>query len=309
MQVTQAPEVQNSERFTVERGVPETNSSEFVVAAALGSAATSPRTEQKLPAGFTAVTEYGYADSGHPLRIRGDVDGKLLAFVPGGAVRVGSDDGPAEASPEFVTFLDPYYMDVTEVTVGEYERFRQVQRDAKKSRLPSQPLNASSGSRQPALGITWGDASNYTKWAGKDLPTEAQFELAARGPDGFPHPWGTGRPVWNRQREVSTITPVALFAGDVSPYGIYDLAGNAREWMQDWYTADAHREASKISQSRTLTNWAGPRRSSQTGLRVVKGAGPQWQVWYRWPGSMGDHMPDVGFRCVLNLSAKTTPEE
>ncbi len=296
------PAYQPSEYFVVAYGQPGVTSSQFQVAAAAGGGTGAARTDLKLPSGFEAVPAYGYSPDGYPLRIRGTTDQKLMAFVPGGTVRVGFPAGPEEVRPEFVTFLDPFYMDVTEVTVGEFERFRQAQREAEK-RVPKVPLNSTSPPAHPVLGITWGDASVYARWAGKELPTEAQFEKAARGSEGFLHPWGNGRPIWTAAREPSTITGVAKFAGDMSPYGIYDLAGNAREWSLDWYSPKAHQEAAQIASKQTLVNWSGPKKSAQGNQRVIKGSGPNWEVWYRQGAGMGESLPNVGFRCVLPLAS------
>lgn len=303
MTVVMPPQLNPQDQFAVTLGVPTANSQNFSVAAGTAVAQGAPNPNATLPEGFSAIESFGYAPDGYPLRIRGDVDGKVMAYVPGGAAKVGSNDGPPESSPAFETFLDSFYMDVTEVTVGEYEAFRQNQRDNKR-RVPTPPANLNQGNSFPVLGVSFGDATIYARWAEKQLPTEAQFELAARGPQGFPHPWGFGRAVWPRPRTLATISEVAEFPGDVSIYGIYDLAGNAKEWLADLYSTTSHQEAAKLSQGRSLTNWPGPKQSAQGNLRVIKGAGPHWEVWYRSGGEMSERRPDVGFRCVLPIVPK-----
>ncbi len=90
------------------------------------------------------------------------------------------------------------------------------------------------------------------------------------------------------------------FRTDVSPFGIYDLAGNAREWCVDRYSPTAFADALKAS-NRQLRNWKGPRTGKPENARVVKGNGPNWDAWFR-VGMDGSHShPDVGFRCVLRL--------
>lgn len=301
MTASAAPLVNSGDQFSVEFGDPTTNSSQFAVSAGAAVSEGTPRADFKLPSGFTVDPSFGYSSDGYPLRIRCSADSKQMAFVPGGTAKLGSNQGPAEATPEVEVFLDPFYMDVTEVTVEEYEKFRTAQRDGKK-RVPPPPLNGNSGAKFPASGVAWGDANIYARWAGKQLPSEAQFEKAARGPSGFPHPWGFGRAVWATPRQPSTISVVARYAGDVSMYGIYDLAGNLREWTNDWYSPTAHQELAKQSITKTITNWAGPKQSAQSSQRVIKSCGPQWEVWYRSGGDMGDRKPDLGFRCILPIT-------
>lgn len=301
MTASAAPAVNSDDQFAVEFGDPATNSTQFSVASGAAVSEGTPRADFKLPSGFTVDPTLGYSADGYPLRIRCSADGKLMAFVPGGTAKLGSNHGPAEATPEVEVFLDPFYMDVTEVTVEEFEKFRTAQRDGKK-RVPPPPLNGNAGAKFPAAGVPWGDANIYARWAGKQLPSEAQFEKAARGPSGFPHPWGFSRAVWASPRQPSTISVVGKFSGDVSMYGIYDLAGNVREWTNDWYSPTAHQELAKQLVTKTITNWTGPKQSSQSSQRVIKGCGPQWEVWYRSGGEMGDRKPDLGFRCILPIT-------
>jgi formylglycine-generating enzyme len=300
-----APQFEETDRFTVELGQPGGNSQLLAVQVATAPAG-APRPDVRLPDGFVPLPEHGFTDDGRPRRIRCEKDQSQMAFVPAGIARVGSHDGPPEAAPEFVVFLDPFYMDVTEVTIRQFHLFRDDQKEQKK-RTPLPPINETAGGNHPALGIAWGEAKNYTRWAGKDLPTEAEFEKAGRGQDGFRFPWGNDRPVWHRPRTPETIATVGAFRGDVSPFGIYDLAGNAREWVEDYFVS-GHQEAVQSASLRTLTNWAGPRKASVGTQRVLKGNGPDWALWHRSGTEMSQRLPNVGFRGVLRIKPDSSPD-
>jgi len=259
-----------------------------------------------LPAGFVEVPAYGYSPQGWPLRIFGEKTGVLMALVPGGAAKIGSQNGPSETQPEFQPFLDPFYMDINEVTLGQYQKFRADLKDRKNSRVQS-PINDGQPDDVPALGLPWGIAQGFVSWAGKELPTEAEFEFATRGPDGWRTPWGDGRAIWPTPRAVDLIGPVQSFPTDQSQFGIFDLAGNAREWCNDFYAETAHRDAA-AARPKLLRNWAGPKKGSSVGLRVVKGNGPDWAAWHRQGRVMNDRHPDVGFRGILRIRTAATSD-
>ncbi len=258
---------------------------------------------KRLPPGFRALASAQPTTLGWPSRIRCEKDGAEMALVTGGAVVVGHDGGPSESKPQLTVVIDSFYMDVTEVTVGQFERYRKALKEEKGRNVVAEPANVSSPHQEPVLGVSLTQAQFYAKWAGKEIPTEAEWERAARGEGAFDHPWGNGRAIWKHPRTPEEIDPVKSFRTDLSPFGIYDLAGNAREWCIDRYSPTAFADALKSS-SGQLRNWKGPRISHPENARVVKGNGPNWDAWYRI-GMNGTHgHPDVGFRCVLRLPEK-----
>ena len=249
-----------------------------------------------LPKGFEVIKEAGYSKDGLPMRILCERTGTKLALVPGGTSIVGTDDGPPECKPSFTVRLDTFYMELLEVTVINFDRFRSEMREKKKP-VPPQPSNPSSPPGTPALGLSWAASQNYARWAGMELPTEAEYEKAARGPNGLRTPWGDGRALWQASR---TFAATGANAGDTSPYGIFDLAGNAKEWCADLYSPTAHADA-VASATDIPYNWSGPRKTRDTNLRVVKGNGNEWSAWHREGKDMGKGHNDVGFRCVLRI--------
>jgi sulfatase modifying factor 1 len=272
-----------------------------------GAAASSESTEsdqkKSLPPGFRALASYGYSHVGWPQRIRCQADGAEMALVTGGAVTVGHDGEPPESSPQITVVLDSFYMDVTEVTLKQYEHYRKALNEERGRNAVSEPANAKSPPDFPVLGVSLKQCEFYARWAKKELPTESEWERAARGEAAFVHPWGNGRAIWSLPRKRDTITAVKSFGTDVSPYGIYDLAGNAREWCSDRYSDTAFAEAQKLSQT-PLRNWKGARTAQPADFHIVKGNGPGWKTWYRVGMNSLERHPDVGFRCVLRLGEK-----
>lgn len=249
--------------------------------------------------GFSVVADSGYTPDGLPWRIRCEKDSSIMALVPAGEFLQGHDGGTKAAAPQHPILLDAYYMDIHEITVAQYRTFREEIRSTEK-RLVDEPTNATNPDHFPALGINWGTVVDYARWANKRIPTEAEWEKAARGRYGFEYPWGNGRALWDRERSPGQIDPVGSFHTDVSPYGIFDMAGNAREWCTDWYADDAYDEAVKLGLDR-IRNWEGPRQRSEGSLRVVKGAVDSWQVWQRAGMSMSERNSTVGFRCIVRV--------
>ena len=299
-----------SERFEVAAADIAVNSTRFVVGAIQPSTLAPPligtnqaKGTESLPKGFKPIKEVGYSTEGLPLRIECEKTGTILALVPAGTAIVGSNDGPDDSKPTFKVRLDAFYMEIVETTVENYEKFRAEM--GKKKKLPPAPSNVDGLPLAPVLGVTWGQAQLYARWAGMELPSEAEFEKAGRGPSGLRTPWGDGKPLWSN-REIST---VGAYPADSSPYGILDLAGGAKEWCADIYSPKGHKEASDASSMDNFQNWRGPKPTKTTNQRVIKGNGPDWSMWYREGRDVAKGQPDVGFRCVLRLENKESKQE
>lgn len=256
-----------------------------------------------LPKEVEVLEDYGYSPDGLPFRIRLTTkDPVEMALVSAGAFTRGRGGEGDENGPEQSVYLDSYYMDVVEVTVERYLKMREEHK--KESRSFTMPSNQKSGDDQPALGIGHGDAEFYAKWAGKELPSEAQWEKAARGTEGGQYPWGNGRPIWHRKRVPEQIDPVGSFPSDASPYGVLDLAGNANEWCRDTYSPKAYLEIGATPEK--LRNPIYTRKLAGETVYVVRGGGVRgsssdWSVWQRGSEKGTARNPTIGFRCVYQL--------
>ena len=171
-------------------------------------------------------------------------DGAEMVLVPAGPFQMGSEDGEADERPVHKVQLEAFYIDRLEVTHAQYAAFVQATGhrppiDWPGGKLPPALTN------YPVVNVTWADADAYAKWAGKRLPTEAEWEKAARSTDGRVYPWGndtnkkaaSGKDALDPRRREGRTYPVGSFPDDVSPYGVVDLAGNVWEWTADWYAA------------------------------------------------------------------------
>lgn len=310
MEVESSSGVLEDDRFTIEIASVAFDASDFRIDSADVSALnfaypineknSNPKT---LPRGFQALKQWGTGPDGYPARIRCEKTGSILALVPTGPSVVGTDEGPEESGPSFKVKLDTFYMEVLEVSVEQYERFRadvkEKEKDKRKTSTPS-VSNPEAPRLTPALGLPFAAAQNYARWAGMELPTEAEFEKAARGPTGLRTPWGETKSL-APPREIGTSGSVQE---DRSPYGIFDLAGNAKEWCVDHYSPTAHKDGFAASTKEVLQSWSGPKNVRDASLRVVKGGGEDYSSWNRQPKDGGKSDREVGFRCVLRFPSK-----
>jgi len=160
-------------------------------------------------------------------------DGAEMLYVPAGRFTMGSSGGDANA-PNHTVNLNAYWIYKHDVTVAEYKAFCQAT-----GRAMADAPSWGWQDEHPVVNVTWDDAAAYAAWAGVSLPTEAQWEKAARGIDGRVYPWGNH---WDPSRCVNSVAgsiqstkPVGSCLSGASPYGCLDVAGNVWEWCSDWY--------------------------------------------------------------------------
>jgi serine/threonine-protein kinase len=180
-------------------------------------------------------------------------DGMVQVFVPDGSFQMGSQSGDDNERPVHEVYLLGYWIDQTEVTNAQYRLCVAAGVCSKPLDLNSQVSNLYSSSayaKHPVVFVDWNQAKAYCTWVGRKLPTEAEWEKAARGPDGFIYPWGNNfdgtvvnycdKNCWadwgdkSNDDGYATTSPVGTYVGGASPYGALDMAGNAYEWVSDF---------------------------------------------------------------------------
>ncbi len=240
-------------------------------------------------------------------------DGAELVWIPAGDFLRGSKPGVGGSDewPQRTIFLDGYWITRFPVTLGKFKSY--IQSTGQK--MPDMPWGQdmrldpdASEDDYPAL-MSWFEADEYAKWAGAQLPTEAQWEKAARGTDGRVYPWGD---TWNPACAVGMertkyqfktgMYPVGNSPQGVSPYGVEEMAGNVWEWVADWYDHDYY----KISPD---ANPTGPERGQ---MKVLRGGDSSWDESYHRSATRFINPPQVrdwvksGFRYVI--AEKSTQE-
>jgi len=168
-------------------------------------------------------------------------DGREMVFVPAGAFIRGSRAEPQEMPVRRVR-LDAFWIDRDEVSVAAWERFRGATGHRPSKYAADPELHRP---RLPVVGVSWHDAAAYCRWAGKRLPTEAEWEKATRGADGRRYPWGDAFDPARVGR--GGPQPVGGRPGGESPYGARSMAGGVWEWTHDFWGEFAYREAPEVN--------------------------------------------------------------
>jgi formylglycine-generating enzyme required for sulfatase activity len=222
-----------------------------------------------------------------------------MVLVPAGEFSMGSPEGDPDEKPAHKVQISAFFMDKYEVTVKQYAAFLQESGGDRPAEWKT--MNKTANQNRPVMGVDWAEAARYCKWAGKRLPTEAEWEKAARGTDGRLYPWGNdpptplhanyGKKEWNNHE---ALVPVGTLEAGKSPYGIYDMAGNVWEWVSDWYDNDYYKNSPSDSP-------AGP---PTGGFKVIRGG--SWNTsarnlraadrYFDPPSFRSQYVP--GFRCA-----------
>jgi formylglycine-generating enzyme required for sulfatase activity len=266
------------------------------------------------------------------------IDGMAMVYVPEGDFQMGSNDGPDTEKPKHTVWVNAFWIDQTEVNNSQFETFIKESRYKTDAEIaewsyvlelstgkwlkvsganwkhPAGPTSNLSGlEKHPVSYMSWNDASAYCAWAGRRLPSEAEWEKAARSNDGRVYPWGNQPPGNNLLNFADTnvslqwadkssddgyvfTSPVGHYPEGASPYGALDMAGNVWEWVNDWYDPEYY-----LSQ----TVWRNPTGPSTRSGRVLRGGS-----WYDSGGvtrasfRLGYYPMDgyayYGFRCAVS---------
>ncbi|MBW6474255.1 MAG: SUMF1/EgtB/PvdO family nonheme iron enzyme [Anaerolineaceae bacterium] len=170
------------------------------------------------------------------------VDGSRLVYVPEGEFLMGSEDSLADndEQPEHFVWLSSFWIYQTEVTNAMYRQC--VEDNGCDQPTITTKYQDPNFTDHPVVYVDWNDADDYCQWAGGRLPTEAEWEKAARGTDGRLYPWGNQAPTCSMANYdfdcVKGTSPAGSYLTGASPYGVLDMAGNVGEWVSDWYDAD-----------------------------------------------------------------------
>lgn len=230
-----------------------------------------------------------------------------MAFVPGGESWMGTDETDGtdnnqrdnislhanDARPRHRVKVAPFFMDKTEVTCAQYQKFCEATKlptppDWNDGKIPSGRENC------PVFHVNWYEASAYANWAGKRLPTEIEWERAARGDQDRTFPWGNdadeSKVAWNIEKPL----PVGSKPAGATPQGLLDMAGNGFEWTSSWFEAYP----------------GAPIKIPEFGqiLKVVRGAGWRGEVshlgpnWHRGANRPVSRIEWLGFRCAKDVN-------
>ena len=204
---------------------------------------------------FIFLALFGLAQVAEWTPVERDVDGTIMVQVPPGEFTMGSTTGDDDESPTtVVTFTEGFWIDKYEVTRAAYQACVNA------GVCTATPNNQySTHDNQPINRVTWYQAATYCQWRGAQLPTEGEWEYAARGPDGLTYAWGNGidQSKANYGRNVGETTPVGTYPSGASWVGAMDMAGNVWEWTRSRYRDYPYQDTSSRNIAGVPTNVAG----------------------------------------------------
>ena len=241
-------------------------------------------------------------------------DPRNMVLVSPGFFIMGSNKSLEDEAPEHRVYLDSYWIDKFEVSAGKFAEFLNTMDNLKGYYLDNKFGTLYYDGRfhprpglenYPINNITWNAADEYCKWKEKRLPTEAEWEKAARGTAAQAYPWGNIPPsdtlaryfqTWTKEENHKVMVPVQALTEGQSPYGLHNMAGNVKEWVDDWYDREYYNEQSE---------YANPRGPIGGEFKVVRGGswrGMKGFIYstFRNSGNPKSRMDDYGFRCAKN---------
>ncbi len=224
-------------------------------------------------------------------------DGTVLVYVPGGEFTLGADGINSWSAPVHRVRLKPFWIGKAPVTNRQYSRFLEQQSDCRRPAFSEDPLFGRP--EHPVVGVSWEEARAYCRWAGLHLPSEAQWEAAARGTDQRAYPWGNEKPTQllaNFGGTLAGTSPVGAHPSGAGPYGALDQAGNVWEWCSDPWDSKAYRRRLEDDQ------WD-PVAGGDGAVRVLRGgcwmnSSQDLHAAYRDRGTAKLRFNTQGFRCV-----------
>ena len=226
------------------------------------------------------------------------IDGMTMVYVPEGEFLMG-DTRSEDSSPPHLVYLDAYWIDQTDVTNDMYARCVQAGKCSFHVQQASTDIHFDEPTyaNDPVVYISWFEAAEYCQWARRRLPTEAEWEKAARGVNKRLYPWGNSSPessLLNFDNFIGDTTPVDTYLLGASPYGALDMAGNVRQWVADWYGLNYYQDS-------TRKNPIGPISGE---MRVLRGGSFIDNFQRVRATNRFKHIPDSagvnrGFRCAV----------
>ncbi len=210
--------------------------------------------------------------------------------------------GPEDPAHE--VFTSAYFIDKNETTNAQYRKYIASTGARTPRFLDDEKFN---NPNQPIVGVNWKEAQGYCKWAGKRLPTEAEWEKAGRGQAPVLFPWGNVPPDGTRVNfngEHGKTSKVGSFEPGKSAYGVYDLSGNVAEWVQDWHYPEYYLFSPKKN----------PRGPVKGQYKVIRGGnwrnnGADVRLTYRNATTPKIRSNSIGFRCVKDIGDRPIPED
>ena len=250
-----------------------------------------------------------------PPKLVSEVDGKTMVLIPAGEFIMGTNRTDPDNThlkigtvkplykdqrPEHKVDLDAFYIDQYEVTNSEYKQFIDA------TQYPELPGHWEEGAFPegekdlPVTNVTWGEALAYALWAGKRLPTEAQWEKAARGTEGRLFPWGEEyQKGWANVGVdgAKALVPGGSYPKDVSPYQVFDMAGNVMEWTESWYQPypGSDYQFKKFGREFKVLRGNGFQKGGHYFLEAYR------YTFYRTEAKPDEYFENVGFRCVRRI--------